>query len=135
MTLLDVPPRRLLGRFIPAPLPPAGTFTGQTVLIVGATAGIGLAAAVHFATLGANVIITYRVASRGDAAKTHIEEATSPSRKGDISCLELDLERYDSCTSFMAKLKGTLPKPAALDVAIINGGIVASSWEESVHGW
>ncbi|KAK3318787.1 hypothetical protein B0H66DRAFT_249760 [Apodospora peruviana] len=133
--LLDVPPRRILGRFVPTPLPPAGTFAGQTVLIVGATTGIGLAAAVHFATLGANVIITYRVASRGDAAKRHIQGAAGISRKGDISCLELDLECYESCTSFMAKLKSTLPGPAALDVVVMNGGIVNSHWEESVEGW
>ena len=132
--LIDAPLQRLVGRFVPAPLPSARTFDGQTVLIVGATTGIGLAAAVHFATLGANVIITYRVASRGDAAKRHIEEA-APSHKGDISCMELDLERYDSCTSFMAKLKGSLPGPAALDVAVVNGGIVNSHWEESDAGW
>lgn len=133
--LIDAPLQRVVGRFVPAPLPPARTFGGQTVLIVGATAGIGLAAAVHFATLGANVIITSRVASRGDAAKRHIEEAAGPSYKGDISCLELDLERYNSCTSFMAKLKSSLPDPAALDVAILNGGIVNSHWEESAEGW
>lgn len=133
--LLDAPLQRVVGRFVPAPLPPAGTFDRQTVLIVGATAGIGLAAAVHFAALGANVIITSRVASRGDAAKRHIEEAAGPSRKGDVLCLELDLERYDSCTSFMAKLKSSLPGPAALDVAILNGGIVNSHWEESAEGW
>ncbi|KAF2789134.1 NAD(P)-binding protein [Melanomma pulvis-pyrius CBS 109.77] len=122
--LLDAPLQRLVGRFVPVPLPPAGTFDGQTVLIVGATAGIGLAAAVHFATLGASVIITSRVPSRGDAAKRHIEEAAGPSRKGHISCLELDLERYDS-----------FPGPAALDVAILNGGIVNSHWEQSAAGW
>lgn len=131
----EAPLQRLVGRFVPAPLPPAGTFDGQTVLIVGATSGLGLAAAVHFATLGANVIITSRVASRANAAQRHIEEAAGPSRKGTISCLELDLERYDSCTSFMAELKSTLPGPAALDVAIVNGGIVNSHWEESPHGW
>jgi NAD(P)-dependent dehydrogenase (short-subunit alcohol dehydrogenase family) len=133
--VLDAPLQRLVGRFVPVSLPPAGTFDGQTVLIVGATSGLGLAAAVHFATLGANVIITSRVASRADAAKRHIEEAAGPSRKGDISCLELDLERYDSCTSFMAKLKSSLPGPAALDVAIVSGGIVNSHWEESAQGW
>lgn len=135
MLLLDAPLQRTVGRFVPVPLPPTGTFDGQTVLIAGATSGIGLAAAVHFATLGASVIITSRVASRGDAAKRHIEEAVGPSYKGVISCLELDLERYDSCTSFMAQLKSSLPSPAALDVAILNGGIVNSHWEESSAGW
>ncbi len=133
--LLDAPLQRVVGRFVPAPLPPTGTFDGQTVLIIGATTGIGLAAAVHFATLGASVIITSRIASRGDAAKRRIEEAAGLSRKGDISCLELDLERYDSCTNFIAKLKSSLPGPAALDVVILNGGIVNDHWEESAAGW
>lgn len=132
--LLDAALQRLVGRFVPAPLTPAGTFDRQIILIVGATAGIGLAAAVHFAAFGANVIITARVASRGDAAKRHIEEAAGPSRKGDILCLELALKRYDSCINFMAKLKSSISSPAALDVAILSGGIVNSYWEESVEG-
>ncbi|KAI0887506.1 uncharacterized protein GGS22DRAFT_157330 [Annulohypoxylon maeteangense] len=134
--LLDAPLQRAVGRFVPASLPPTGTFDGQTVLIIGATSGLGLAAAVHFATLGANVIITSRVASRGDIAKQHIEEAAGPSFKGDISCLELDLEHYDSCTDFMIKLKSSLPGPADLDVAIVNGGICSSGkLEKSAQGW
>ncbi|KAI1345319.1 hypothetical protein F5Y01DRAFT_300830 [Xylaria sp. FL0043] len=135
MWVLDAPLQRVVGRFVPKPLPPPGTFDRQTVLIVGATSGLGLASAVHFASLGANIILTSRVASRADTAKRHIEEAIGPSLRADILCLELDLERYDSCTSFMTKLKSSLPGPAALDVAIVNGGIVNSHWEESAEGW
>ncbi|CAI6290692.1 unnamed protein product [Periconia digitata] len=127
--------QRLVGRFVPASLPPSGTFDGQTVLIAGASSGIGLAAAVHFATLGASVIITSRVASRGDAAKRHIEQAAGSSYKGQVTCLELDLESYASCTSFMGKLKTLMPDPAKLDVAILNGGMVNSHWEQSEAGW
>lgn len=133
--IIDAPVSRTIGRFVPVPLPPAGTFDGQTVLVVGGTAGLGLASAVHFANLGANVIITSRAESRAQAAKRHVEEASGPSRRGVISCLELDLERYDSCTGFMAKLRGSLSGPDKLDVAVINGGIVNSHWEESPHGW
>ena len=35
-------------------------FSGQTVLITGASRGIGAAAAEHFATLGAQVVLTAR---------------------------------------------------------------------------
>lgn len=135
MSLLDAPIKRLVGRFVPKPLPPLGTFDGQTVLIIGATTGLGLAAAIHFATLGASVIITSRVESKGDTAKRRIEEAVGSSRKGNILCLELDLERYDSCTKFVNKLKSILSGPAVLDVAILNGAMVNSHWEESEAGW
>jgi len=133
--ILDSPLQRLVGRFMPVALPAPGTFDGQTVLIVGATTGIGLAAAIHFATLGASIIITSRTASRGDAAQKRIKDAVPSSYKGDISCLELDLESYDSCTKFMTMLKKSLSGPEALDVAILNGGIVNSHFEESAAGW
>ena len=45
------------------------------------------------------------------------------------------MERYDSCTSFMAKLKSALPDPAMLDVAVVNDGIVNPHWEETAEGW
>jgi hypothetical protein len=83
----------------------------------------------------ASVIITSRVASRGEVAKRYIKEAVGPSYKGDISCLDLDLESYESCTSFMARLKTSLADPAALDVAILNGGMINSHWEQSEAGW
>ncbi|KAI1353243.1 hypothetical protein F5Y01DRAFT_277334 [Xylaria sp. FL0043] len=135
LMLLDCPPRRILRRFWPLPLPPAGTFDGKTVLIVGGTSGIGLAAAVHFATLSANVIITYRVASRGEAAKRHIENKVGSAHKGRISSLMLDMERYDSCTNFVDELKRTIPGPEGLDVAILNAGMINSHYEQSPEDW
>ena len=79
--LIDAPIRRVVRRFVPVSLPSPETFDGQTVFIVGVTTGIGLAVAVHFATLGANIIITHRVSSRGDVARRHIEEAAGPSHR------------------------------------------------------
>lgn len=35
----------------------------------------------------------------------------------------------------MAELKKSLSSGAALDVALVNGGMVNSHWEESVEGW
>jgi hypothetical protein len=83
--LLNAPLQRVVGRLVPASLPPFGTFDEQTALVVGATTSIWLVAPVYFATLGASIIITSRVPCRGDAANRHIEEATGPSRKDAIS--------------------------------------------------
>ncbi|KAI1110621.1 hypothetical protein F5Y14DRAFT_345533 [Nemania sp. NC0429] len=135
MTLLDLPPRRILGRFIPISLPPAGTFAGNTVLVIGGTAGIGLAAAVHFAKLGANVIITGRTSSRADSARAHIRKAVGTSHTAEIRSLLLDLNRYDSCTGFVDELKKSLKGPAALDIVLLNAGLINPHREVSPEGW
>ncbi|KAI1826993.1 hypothetical protein F4861DRAFT_494685 [Xylaria intraflava] len=131
--LINIPPRRILGRFIPVPLPPARTFDGKTVLIIGGTTGLGLAAAVHFARLGASVIITGRTESRAESAKRHIQESLGIDQE--IKCMTLDLSIYESCTAFVGELKKCLPGPEALDVAVLNAGLINTHHEESPEGW
>ncbi|KAI1173655.1 hypothetical protein F4777DRAFT_557149 [Nemania sp. FL0916] len=136
-------PRRIVGRFMAPPLPPDGSFAGQTVLIVGGTSGIGHAAAAHFAALGADVIITYRVASRGEAAKRYIENAVSQKAPGrnskssvvSVKTLMLDLESYTSCTSFIDELRTLLSGPEKLDVVVISAGMVNPEYGLSPEGW
>ncbi|GLB05189.1 hypothetical protein AtubIFM57258_011225 [Aspergillus tubingensis] len=45
----------------------------MTVLITGATSGLGLAAAVHFANLGANLVLTARSIANGHTAAEQVE--------------------------------------------------------------
>ncbi|KAI0403550.1 hypothetical protein F4802DRAFT_570879 [Xylaria palmicola] len=135
MPLLDLPSRRVCGRFIPIPLPPPGTFAGNTVLIIGGTAGLGLAAAIHFARLGANIIITGRTSLRADLAREYILKAVGTSHTADIQSLLLDMSRYDSCTAFVDELKMSLQDPATLDIAILNAGLINPHHEESPEGW
>lgn len=133
--LLDVPPRRILNRFFAEPLPPAGSFDGQTVVVTGGTAGIGLVAAIHFAKLGADVIITYRNASRGEAARRKIAESAlaAGAKAATVTLMELDMSSYASCVAFVGELKKGCS--GGVDVVVLNAGRISPNFETSPEGW
>ena len=126
-------PRRLRDKFWPEPLPPLGHFEGQTVLVTGATAGLGLAAAVHFASLGATVILTSRSLSQGNSAKKHVEDLAGLVGQDKVHVMELDMSRYSSCVSFVDQLKKS--STGHLDVAVLNAGLVNVDFVQSPEGW
>ena len=128
-------PRRLRDKIWPEPLPPLASFKGQTVLVTGATAGLGLAAAVHFATLGARVIMTSRSLSQGDSAKEHVEQRAGIVGQGKIHAMELDMSRYSSCLSFVNQLKQSEAGHTGLDVAVLNAGLINVDFVRSPQGW
>lgn len=127
--------RRLRDKFWPEPLPPPGSFEGQTVLVTGATAGLGLAAAVHFARLNARVIITSRTASQGEAAVESIAQQAGISKQGQLYFVELDMSRYSSCVSFVERLKQHAACERGLDVAVLNAGLINVDFVRSPEGW
>lgn len=133
--MVFLPPRRLRDKFWPEPLPHTTSFNGQTVLITGATTGLGLAAAVHFADLGATVLITSRSLSQGNVAKDQIEAQAGIVGQGRVFVMELDLSRYSSCVSFIHTLKATEAVRAGLDVAVLNAGLINTDFVESPEGW
>lgn len=136
MAIFIFPLKRILGRWYPEPLPPAGTFDGQRVLITGGTAGMGLAAATHYASLGAEVYITSRNASRGQAAKQQIEGASTYRGDGEkCTVLELDMNSYESCTALVADCRKRFSGDGGLDVAVLNAGSVGPIYTKSKEGW
>lgn len=129
--LLDLPFQRIKGRFIPEPLPPPRTFKGQTAVVIGGTTGLGLAAALHFAQLGADVIITCRAKSRGEAARKTIQKAAP----ANVRVMELDMARYSSCVAFVAELKKIREGQGGIDIAVLNAGMLTLRFVRSPEGW
>lgn len=136
MPIFIFPLRRILGRWFPPPLPPPGTFEGQRVLVTGGTNGLGLAAATHFASLGAEVFITSRNVARGQDAKRKIEAASTYRGDGEkVTVLELDMNSYESCLNLVAGLKKRFSGDGGIDVAVLNAGRVGPIYEKSDEGW
>ena len=134
--LLTISASRILGRFVGIPLPPAGSFAGQTVLVTGGTTGMGLASAIHFRNLGADVIITYRNKARGEAARSKIEDASKKGKcnNSTVTIAELDMSTYASCVTFVDELRKLLANRAP-DVVVLNAGIANAQFLLSPEGW
>ncbi|KAJ5496621.1 NAD(P)-binding protein [Penicillium fimorum] len=128
-------PRRLRDKVWPEPLPPLTSFEGQTVLLTGATGGLGLAAAVHFATLGGKVIMTARNLSQSDSVRDYVEQHAGIVGQGKIHIMELDMSQYSSCVSFVEQLKQSEAGRTGIDVAVLNAGVINVDFVRSPEGW
>jgi NAD(P)-dependent dehydrogenase (short-subunit alcohol dehydrogenase family) len=113
---------------------PTESFAGRTVIVTGSNTGLGLAAAIKFANLGASrLILGVRSIEKGNAAKLTVEEqskAKNPDCK--IEVWQLDMLSYPSVKAFAARATSELPR---LDVAVLNAGVSVSKFEKSEHGW
>lgn len=87
--------------------------TGQTVVITGATGGLGLATAQIVAKLGARTIIVGRSAEKLDAAQREVA--------GEVVAYEADLSLMTEIRSFAARL---LENEERIDVLVNNVGVL-----------
>jgi hypothetical protein len=93
-----------------------GALAGDTVLITGATAGIGAACAWRFAEEGCNVIITGRRKVLLDELKAKIE-AKIPDAK--VFAASLDVSSVDAVVTFPSKLPSAFSE---VDILVNNAG-------------
>ena len=91
---------------------------GKTVLITGATSGLGLASAHAFARLGASVRLLARSAERGHRARTGIVEASG---NGDVGVFLCDLSSLVSVRQAAARFAA---EESRLDVLVNNAGVL-----------
>lgn len=89
---------------------------GKTVVITGATGGIGLETAVALAGRGARLVLVGRDRARGEAALARIRQ-TAPGVAAEMHYA--DLSRLDEMHSLAATLRTALPR---IDVLLNNAG-------------
>ena len=95
-------------------------FSNQTVLITGASRGIGAAAAVLYAGMGAEVVINFR--QNKTAAESVLRQITES--KGNAATYQADVADFDQCR---AMIEWTIKQYGKLDILVNNAGI----WKES----
>ena len=89
---------------------------GKTVLVTGASAGIGEACARKFAEQGARLILAARRLDRLEALASSLQKEHGVG----VSCHELDVRERDSVKAFAAALEGS-----DIDILINNAGLAS----------
>lgn len=108
-------------------------FTGKTVLITGGSRGIGKACAKLFASMNANVIITYN--NDQDTAERTLTELE---HGGNHGLYQLDQSQPKNVERFFAKVLQHYPK---IDVLVNNAGVYIEhkinevNYEEWLQSW
>ncbi len=89
-------------------------FAGRTVIITGASAGVGAACAERFADLGANLVMV----ARGEEALSRCAEALLPRTR--VLAVAMDVADEAACASLVDK---TLAEFGAIHVLVNNAGL------------
>ena len=107
-------------QFISYPPIPIASFNGKTVIVTGASSGLGLEACRWLVRLGASrVILACRNVEKANTAVKDIQATTSCS-PDILQVWHLDLSSYPSVQAFSNRVNDELPR---LDALIANAGL------------
>ncbi|WP_230422807.1 SDR family NAD(P)-dependent oxidoreductase [Prauserella cavernicola] len=104
--------------------PPAGSLRGKVVLVTGASSGLGEAAAIDLAKLGAAVVLVVRNVERGERTLERVREAVP---EADVSTARCDLSDPGSVREFAATR-------SRVDVLLHNAGVLPKERTENADG-
>jgi dehydrogenase/reductase SDR family member 12 len=108
---------------------PPGCLAGHTVLVTGATSGIGLAAATRFAQLGASLRLLARDQARAEQARDEIQKAAGGD--AEVSFDLADVSDFDALRGFATRFTGANPR---LDVLVHNAGVLSADFRQAADG-
>ncbi len=100
---------------------------GKTVVITGATSGIGEVAAIRLAELGARIVFTAREKSRADDTMAALKKA-NPGADHALHMADL------STLAEMKRVAGELAREPQIDVLINNAGALFNKRQETADG-
>ncbi|MGE3287207.1 MAG: SDR family NAD(P)-dependent oxidoreductase [Pseudonocardia sp.] len=106
--------------------------TGRTVLVTGATSGLGLHSAIALAAAGARVLLTAREPARGEVALARVREEGGPGG-GLAELVALDLADLASVRRAAAQVRERTAD--RLDVLMNNAGIMGTPHGTTVDGF
>ncbi|GAA4385396.1 SDR family NAD(P)-dependent oxidoreductase [Hymenobacter koreensis] len=106
----------------------AAPLRGKTILLTGASGGIGLAAAHQLAALGAHLLLVCRNPDRGEQAREAVEQAAPGTR---IELLLCNLSQLAEINQLCDQILECYPR---LDVLINNAGVLPSRLQVTAEG-
>jgi NAD(P)-dependent dehydrogenase (short-subunit alcohol dehydrogenase family) len=106
----------------------ADWIAGKTVLVTGATSGIGLEASVKLARMGAELVLVARDRARGDAA---VADVKTRSGSGAVGLMMCDFASVSQIRALAAQVVASCPK---LHVLVNNAGSVFQARELTEDG-
>jgi len=116
----------------------SSVISGKTVLVTGASAGLGLEAARHYAKLGAaRLVLGVRSQKKGDEAKAEIEKSLTALGNGKRVSVQIDIWILDlaSYTSVQGFAKRVVNELDTLDIAVLNAAVTKSQFVLTKDGW